>query len=164
MAYPLQSDGPEFAEFYQRHYRSVYRICYTYMKNQYDAEDCTEDTFVRAITASPSFENERHEHAWLSVTAINVCKDRLKHWWNRKVEPIENHENVLQKEPDESTGVLDAVMRLPPKYKDVVYLYYYDGYQTDEIGRMLGRPASTVRNQLRDARGKLKELLGGDRL
>ena len=53
-------------------------------------------------------------------------------------------------------------MALPVKYKEVVWLHYYEGYQTDEIAALLHRPASTVRNQLRDARGKLKEALGGE--
>ena len=55
-------------------------------------------------------------------------------------------------------------MALPVKYKEVVWLHYYEGYRTDEIAAMLGRPPSTVRNQLRDARGKLKGLLGGEDL
>ena len=55
-----------------------------------------------------------------------------------------------------------AQVALPVKYKEVVWLHYYEGYQTDEIAALLHRPASTVRNQLRDARGKLKEALGGE--
>ena len=57
---------------------------------------------------------------------------------------------------------LDAVMRLPEKYKDVVYLHYYEGYRTEEIARMLGAPPSTIRNRLRDARALLKEMLEAD--
>ncbi|MGN0507065.1 MAG: RNA polymerase sigma factor [Lachnospiraceae bacterium] len=154
--------GKEFEEFYERHYKAVYRLCYTYMKNSFDAEDCTEDTFVRVLSGSYSFENEQHEHSWLMVTAGNVCKDRLKHWWRRKVEPVEEYEETLsepEREPDET---LEAVLELPTKYKEVVYLHYYEGYQTEKIAAMLKRPASTVRNQLRDARIKLKQRLGGD--
>ena len=65
-------------------------------------------------------------------------------------------------EPDEKREVVDAVMALPVKYKEVVWLHYYEGYQTDEIAAMLDRPPSTVQNQLRDARAKLKLTLGGE--
>ena len=150
-----------FEAFYLRHFKAVYRVCYAFMKNAQDAEDCTEDAFVRAMTCGVAFENERHERSWLTTTAMNVCKDKLKHWWRRKVTPIDE-ETELAAETDEKSEVADAVMALPVKYKEVVWLYYYEGYQTDEIAAMLGRAPSTVRNQLRDARAKLKLTLGGE--
>ena len=151
----------DFEAFYLRHFKAVYRVCYAFMKNAQDAEDCTEDAFVRAMTCGVAFENERHERSWLTTTAMNVCKDKLKHWWRRKVTPIDE-ETELAAETDEKSEVADAVMALPVKYKEVVWLYYYEGYQTDEIAAMLGRAPSTVRNQLRDARAKLKLTLGGE--
>ena len=151
-----------FAQLYQRQFQAVYRVCYTYMKNPYDAEDCTEDAFVHYLRHPVVFENERHERSWLTVTAMNVCKDRLKHWWHKKTVPLEDYEQTLAAPEQDQT--LEAVMALPPKYKDVIYLHYYEGYKTDEIAAMLHRPASTVRNQLRDAREKLRVQLGGDGL
>lgn len=61
-------------------------------------------------------------------------------------------------ETDETLG---EVMKLPPKYKDVIILHYYMGYKTDEIAKMLKKPPSTVRNHLREAREALKVKLGG---
>ena len=122
----------DFEAFYLRHFKAIYRVCYAFMKNAADAEDCTEDAFVKAMSCDISFENERHERSWLTTTAMNICKDKLKHWW------------------------------LPVKYKEVVWLHYYEGYQTDEIALMLKRSPSTVRGQLRDARAKLKLTLGGE--
>lgn len=146
---------------YLRHFKAIYRVCYTFMKKPQDAEDCAEDTFVRLMTHDVPFENERHERSWLTTTAMNICKDKLKHWWRRKVTSIEE-ETEQAVEPDEKSEVVDAVMALPVKYKEVVWLHYYEGYQTDEIAAMLNRPPSTVRNQLRDARAKLKLALGGE--
>ena len=151
----------DFEAFYLRHFKAIYRVCYAFMKNAQDAEDCTEDTFVRAMTCDAAFENERHERSWLTTTAMNICKDRLKHWWRQKVTPIDE-ETERATEPDEKREVVDAVMALPVKYKEVVWLHYYEGYRTDEIAAMLHRPPSTVRNQLRDARAKLKLSLGGE--
>ena len=159
----FRTPGGSFEAFYLRHYKAVYRLCYTFMKNPQDAEDCAEDVFLRAMTSGAAFENERHERAWLTTTAMNLCKDRLKHWWRRKVTPLDEQIDLpAPGAPGEDSGLLDAVMALPVKYKEVVWLHYYEGYQTDEIAAMLGRPASTVRNQLRDAREKLRQQLGGD--
>ena len=147
----------DFEAFYLRHFKAIYRVCYAFMKNAQDAEDCTEDTFVRAMTSDVSFENERHERSWLT-TAMNICKDKLR----QKVSPIDEEAEQTDAEPDEKREVVEAVMALPVKYKEVVWLHYYEGYQTDEIALMLCRPPSTVRNQLRDARAKLKLTLGGE--
>ncbi len=152
----------DFEAFYLRHFKAIYRVCYAFLKNVQDAEDCTEDAFVKAMTSGAAFENERHERAWLTTTAMNLCKDRLKHWWWQKVTPLDEEAERASTEPDEGREVMEAVMALPVKYKEVVWLHYYEGYQTDEIAAMLDRPPSTVRNQLRDARAKLKLTLGGE--
>ena len=150
-----------FAEFYERHYRMVYRICFMYMKNKSEAEDCTEDVFVKVLSGNFIFHDETHEKKWLTVTAINLCKDRLKHWFRRMVSPIEDAEDKEGAEIPEPDETLDAVMKLPPKYKDVIYLHYYMDYKTDEIAEMLHKPPSTVRNHLSEARALLKKQIGG---
>ena len=152
----------DFEAFYFRHFKATYRVCYAFMKNAPDAEDCTEDAFVKAMTCGVSFENERHERAWLTTTAMNICKDKLKHWWRKKVTGMDEDTEQIAAEPGEKSKVMEAVMAQPVKYKEVVWLHYYEGYQTDEIAAMLHRPPSTVRNQLRDARAKLKRTLGGE--
>lgn len=110
----------DFEAFYLRHFKTIYRVCYAFMKNAQDAEDCTEDTFVKAMTSDVSFENERHERSWLTTTAMNICKDKLKHWWRQKVEPIDEDTEQIAVEPDEKSEVVEAVMALPVKYKEVV--------------------------------------------
>ena len=57
---------------------------------------------------------------------------------------------------------MEAIQKLDPKYKEVILLFYYMGYKTDEIAKMLDKPPSTVRNLLADARKKLKVMLGDD--
>ena len=84
---------PDFAEFYKRHFEAVYRICYIFMQNAADAEDCTEDVFVKAMSAE--FNDEKPARAWLTVTAKNLCRDRLKHWWRKKTEPIDDYAETL---------------------------------------------------------------------
>ena len=159
----LRTDA-DFEAFYERHWKYVYRLCFTYMKSEADAEDCTEDVFVKALTGGCEYEDETHERKWLAVTAIHLCRDRLKSFARRNVGSIDDDRmpEIAAPESEDHSDVLDAVMNLPPKLKDVILLFYYDGYQTDEIAAMLGRPPSTVRNQLRDARNLLKSILGGD--
>ncbi len=161
--FPTDAD---FEVFYERHWKYVYRLCFSYMKNPSDAEDCVEDAFVRALSRDLPFEDEVHERKWLTVTAINICKDKLKSAAYRSTVSMEEDSvpEPASEEPEDYSDVLEAVLALPEKYKDVVWLFYYDGYQTDEIASMLGRPASTIRNQLRDARAILKKTLEGGRI
>lgn len=156
--FTLHTDA-DFIAFYERHWKYVYRLCFTYMKNASDAEDCAEDVFVKVFTGNFSFEDETHERKWLTVTAINHCKDKLKHWWHKEVSSIEESQEISAEEQEDHSEVLESVLKLPVKYKDVIWMYYHDGYQTDEIAQLLNRPPSTVRNQLKDARNLLKKQL-----
>ena len=163
MPNPAKTDA-EFEAFYERHWMYVYRLCRTYLTDDASAEDCVEDVFVKVLTGEYSFEDAVHERKWLTVAAVNLCKDRLKRFDRRNVCSLDD-ENVPEPaapEPEEHSDLREAVLALPPKLKDVVLLFYYDGYQTDEIADLLDRPPSTVRNQLRDARNLLKTALGGD--
>lgn len=119
-----------FKEFYERNYKTVYHICFTYMKNKSEAEDCTEDVFVKVLTGNFTFNDETHEKKWLTVTAINLCKDRLKHWFRRMVSPIEDAGEIESDPPAEPDETLEIVKKLPTKYKDVIYLHYYMDYKT----------------------------------
>ncbi len=128
-----QYAGEWFEAFYERNYKLVYRLCFTYMKNQAEAEDCTEDVFVKVLTGDFSFNDETHEKKWLTITAINLCKDRLKHWWHRQVTSIEEEPEIPVENAIPIDETLEAVRKLPVKYKDVIYLHYYMDYKTDDI-------------------------------
>ena len=161
MSNSLLRTDKEIAEIYKRHSKTVYRVCFAYMKNPADTEDAVQDTFFQLIRSAPAFESEEHEKAWLIRTATNVCKNALRHWWRRR-ENIEDFHDLPSSDTVEMDSVLQAVMELPEKYKTLVYLYYYEGYTGVEISRILKKPQSTVRNYLHDARAILKERLGDD--
>ena len=161
MSDSLLRTDKEIAEMYIRHGRTVYRVCYAFMKNPADTEDAVQDTFFQLIKSGPAFESEEHEKAWLIRTASNICKNALRHWWRRR-ENIEDFRDLPGSEGIETDEVLQTVMNLPDKYKAVVYLYYYEGYSSVEIAEILKKPQSTVRNCLRDARAILKERLGDE--
>lgn len=149
----------QFIEVYSRQVSTVYRVCYSFMKTRSDAEDMVQETFLRLLSNRPKFENERHEKAWLVVTASNLCKDSLKKWW-RKNENIDDFGEIPEEEPEEDS-ILECILRLPADYKDAVYLYYYEGYTTVEIARHLKCPEATVRSRLSRARKQLQSMMGG---
>lgn len=153
-------DADVFGEFYTRNYKLVYRVCYTYMQNRFDAEDCTENVFVKVLTGRYTFRDVDHEAAWLTVVSMNLCRDKLKARRRHAEVSLDDVGDIADEDPgiDET---LREVMRLPLKYKDVVYMYYYMGYPTDRIAAELYKPASTVRNHLREAREMLRVRLAG---
>lgn len=161
MASSLRTDE-EIIEIYNRHVDTVYRVCFSFMKNRPEAEDMVQETFLRLITSGNSFENERHEKAWLIVTASNLCRDSLKKWWRRN-ENIEDYSSSLIEMTHADNEVLDAILTLPNDYKCVVYMYYYEGYTTPEIADFLHCPQATVRSRLSRARKQLSFMLGGER-
>lgn len=155
----LQGEKAYFVEVYSRQVDTVYRVCYSYMKNRADTEDLVQETFLKLLSSQKRFENERHEKAWLIVTASNLCKDTLKKWW-RKNENIDDFLDIAADDPQED-GILDVILRLPDDYKDAVYMYYYEGYTTVEIAQHLHCPEATVRSRLMRAKKKLQVMLGG---
>lgn len=151
----------EIIEIYERNVDMVYRICYSFLKNTMDTEDMVQNTFIKILDQSVVFESTEHEKAWLIVTAKNLCKNHLKHWWQKR-ENIEDEINIVQMDKKEEGEVLKSVMKLPEKYRITLYLYYYEGYDSNEIGKMMDKPPSTIRNYLKRGRDRLKEMIGDD--
>ena len=157
MTNPLLRTDKEITELYERHKDMIYRICFAYMKNTADTEDIIQDTFCKLITSGIFFESTEHEKAWLIRVATNLCKNKLRHWW-RKRENLEDYGN-LQTGGIEIDDTFSVVMELPGKYKTIVYLYYYEGYDSVEISKILQKPQSTIRFYLSNARKILREKL-----
>lgn len=151
----------EIIEIYERNVDMVYRICYSFLKNTMDTEDMVQNTFIKILDQSVVLESPEHEKAWLIVTAKNLCKNHLKHWWQKR-ENIEDEINRVQMDEKEEGDVLKSVMKLPEKYRITLYLYYYEGYDSNEIGKIMDKPPSTIRNYLKRGRDRLKEMIGDD--
>ncbi len=150
-----------YREFYKRNAKNIYRICFLYLKNHHDTEDAVQTCFVKAFENHIKFDNPAHERAWLAVTAANICKSilRKRHKKDIYIEDLPQ-EPVWQESGNKD--VLIAVMNLPDKYKDIVYLHYYEGYSTAEVANILSMKDSTVRCYLRRSRELLKIDLGGE--
>lgn len=138
----------------------ILRLSYTWLKSTYDAEDICQTVFLKILTGAYSFDSPAHEKAWVIRTAINACKDELKAFRRRSVGLESITEAAAPQIPEDE--VLDVVMRLPQKYREVIYLYYYEGYSIRETASFLNRSESAVTAQLDRGRKKLRGLLGGD--
>lgn len=142
---------------YKQYSGTLHRLCYSFLKNKADAEDAVHETFIKLFKKENEFESSEHERGWLITTASNICKNILRRK-DRIHERIEDHE-VMVEAQTEYSEVADAILALPDKYKEVVYLYYYDGLTTDEIARLLSLSPSTVRSQLLRARKLMRNIL-----
>ncbi|MBS7008402.1 RNA polymerase sigma factor [Anaerostipes sp.] len=138
------------------------KICFMHLKNYSDVEDVFQDVFLKYMQSDISFESEEHKKAWLIRVTVNRCKDVLKNFFRRNAVSIDSAstEPVFLNERD--LDVFDAVAKLPTKFKNVVYLFYYEEYTVPEIARILHKKENTIYTWLGRARNKLKENLGGD--
>lgn len=140
----------------------IKRVCFYHLKNEADTEDVFQNVFLKYMLYEGQFADWEHEKAWLLRVAINACKDYLKNFFRRSVVSFEVLRAVEADEQEDHREVLAAVLALPGKYKDVIYLHYYEGYSAGEIGKILGKKENTVYSLLSRGRGMLKEMLGGD--
>lgn len=146
-------------EALRKYSNMVRRICFMYLHNRQDVEDVFQEVFLKLLQTDMNFENEEHEKAWLCRVTINKCKDLCKAFWRKNVDSIEDME--IPFEENKEREVLFAVLSLPKKYKDVIYLFYYEGYTAKEIARLLNQNENTVYSNLHRARKILKSKLGG---
>lgn len=142
----------------------VRRICLYHLKNISDTEDICQSVFLKYMLYEGEFKDLEHEKAWLIRVTINACKDYFKSLSRHKTSPLE----LISQEPSsleaEQSEVLEAVLSLPSKYKDVIYLYYYEGYLAGEIAKLIKSKENTVYSLLSRGRNILKKKLGGDLL
>jgi RNA polymerase sigma-70 factor (ECF subfamily) len=141
---------------------TVRRICIIHLKNHADVEDIFQEVFLKYLLYGPPFESDTHEKAWLIRVAINACKDALKSFFRKNVASFDELYNEPFYLQEEESEVLSAVLSLPEKYRNVIYLHYYEGYPAVEIAKILGKNENTIYTWLGRARKELKESLGGE--
>ena len=136
---------------------TILRYAYSYLHNRSDTEEVLQDTLIQVLKTRPVFESDKHEKAWLLRVAGNLCKNRLK--YNRLRQTDELREELIAEQREDLSFIWDAVQALPVQYREVIHLFYREGYSTREISQILGRKEATIRSDLSRGRGKLKELL-----
>lgn len=137
----------------------IARLSYTYLRSTQDGEDICQGVLLKLLAEDRVFQSREHEKAWVVRTAINACKDELRAF-RRKAVPLEEVPETAAPEPPRS-DVLEAVMALPGKYREAIYLFYYEGYSAKEIAALTGRSEAAVAAHLSRGRKKLRDMLGG---
>lgn len=137
----------------------VYRTALCYCKNTHDAEDIVQNTFVKLLQTDMEFQDEEHIRRWLIRVAINECKNMWKSFWRKNITSIDELNCEPAYQMKEQKELLDMVLKLPPQYRIVMHLYYYEGYHVREIAEALHISESNVQIRLMRARNKLKEYM-----
>ena len=140
----------------------VRRVCMIHLKNHADTEDIFQTVFLKYVTGTTEFESEEHEKAWFIRVTINACKDLLRSFFRSRIVSLDDLLEQPDQVPEDHREVLEAVLALPDKYRDVVYLHYYEGYTAPEIGTILHKNPDTVYTLLTRARDELRKMLGGE--
>lgn len=139
---------------FHRYRDDVYRLAVNYTHSVQEAEDVCQTVFLKLIE-NPDIRPGK-ERAWLMQVTANTCRDLLRSsWWKRTV-PLEAAGAIPHEEADETIHLL---RKLPPQYRVVLYLHYYEQYTTSEIAKLLHIPAGTVSTRLRRGREQLKTML-----
>ena len=150
-------NNDEYARIVKLYYEDVKKVSFALCKDLYDAEDVTQTTFIKLLNQKEEFDDEYHIKRWLIKVAINECRLLWKSPWKTKVdyyvpEKAVNHRGM----DDEEQLVLDAVMKLKKKYREIVHLFYYEEYSAKEIAEILDINEGTVFKRLQRAREQIK--------
>lgn len=148
----------ERAKYYLDHYgESMLRLAYSYLHNYADAEEVIQDAIMKMLSTSNTYENVAHEKSYLLTIVSNLSKNRIK--YNKVRETDELSEELVGSSRDDLSYVWDAVKHLSLKYREVIHLFYVEGYSTAEIASILSANENTVRSNLSRARVELKAIL-----
>ena len=140
----------------------IRRLCMIHLKNYADTEDIFQTVFLKYVLSSVSFESKEHEKAWFIRVTINACKDLLKSFIRSRTISLDERIEQPSEMSVDDRDVLEAVSSLPQKYKDVVYLHYYEDYTAPQISRILGKNVNTIYTLITRSKRLLREKLGGD--
>lgn len=156
-------EDQQFEELYEKYANDVLRVSYFYLGDRQQAEDVTQDVFVRLLTHAPELVPGK-EKAWLLKVALNRCRDLWRAAWVKRVvlgspameltpAPGNMEDHLEQQE------LLAAIRRLPADFRDAILLHYYQGYGISEIAEMMKVPEGTISSRLSRGRKKLEDLL-----
>ncbi|MDD4328013.1 MAG: sigma-70 family RNA polymerase sigma factor [Eubacteriales bacterium] len=150
-------------EVIERYGDMLFRICIVSLANRQDAEDALQETFLRYLTRAPEFNDAEHEKAWLIKVATNICKDLHRSIFRNTHMDIDEVGYFLAAEQkDEGTGILEEVLKLKPKYREILILHYVEGYKIREIAQILNISTQAAKKRLQYARDRLRVAADGD--
>ena len=146
---------------FERYGDMVYRIAISYGNQVSLAEDVVQEVFLRYLKKRPRFENSKHEKAWFIRVTVNCCKTMVSSPWIKRILPLDDiPQAALAFQNQQEDNLYDLMLHLPPKYRVVLYLRYYEEYQVKEIAELLHITPNLVSARLRRAKKMMeKEIL-----
>lgn len=155
---------PDLEHLVEQYGDSLLRMCFLYLKDIHLAEDAVQDTFIKVHNNYSNFKGNSEEKTWITKIAINVCKNYLRSsWWKHIDESavLNNIPSGRNEAAQQDDTLLVEIMKLSPKYREVILLYYYQDIKVRDIAKILDTPETTISVRLRRAREKLKKKLKG---
>ena len=150
-------------QIFRDYYQLIYRVAFSQVKNHADAEDITQEVFLKIIRHDMRYQSMEHERAWIVRVTVNLCRDLLKSKWHRTSVSMEDVSEAQRGSCENFTEIQDdmmwAVLQRPEKYRNCLYLFYYEDYSIKEIAQSLEMPENTVKTNLKRGRQALKEFL-----
>lgn len=147
-------------DIFTKYRDSIFAIGFNYFRNSFDADDIVQTTFYKLSRSSNEFDSEEHIRNWLIRVAVNECKSISLSPWKSRRENIDDYvQNLAVTDPDQG-ALFEEVMKMKKKYRQVLHLFYYEGYKTKEIADILNISESAARTRLSRARELLKNRLG----
>lgn len=140
---------------------TVYRVALNGCKNKYDADDIVQETFIKLLKCKRKFESDEHARNWLIRVTINECNNMWNSSWYKKVTLTDEQKDVPVFTDSDKSELYELVMKLTPKYRQVIYLYYFEEFSIKEVSDILKISQTAVSTRLQRARNMLKEQLGG---
>ena len=153
-------DKTEYTRLVEKYYEDIKRVAFAGTRDMFDAEDITQTAFMKLLNTSEEFEDDENIKMWLIRIAVNEYKSLWRSPWKSKVDfYIPERKAGAGGRDEERTRVMEAVLKLKQKYREVIHLFYYEDYTAKEIGEMLGISENTVFKRLQRAREKLKDVI-----
>ena len=146
----------EFEVRYHLFKETIYNIAYTYVKNKMDAEDITQDVFLKFLKYDGEFTTLDNEKYWLVRVTINTSKSFLTSSWKKKVALDDSATLIAQSESNDEVDYFRIITNLPNKLKEVIVLYYYENFKISEIAIILNSSESAIKKRLERARNQIK--------
>ena len=153
---PIRSEQ-DLEEVVHTYADMLYRICLTMLKNPWEAEDVVQDTFLKYYQSDKVFESAEHRKAWLITVAVNECKNLLGFFRRHQEVSWEEWHECVQAPPSAESDILEALLKLPPKHRIVMTLYYVEEYKVQEIADILHLTTSAVKMRLQKGRKLLQD-------
>ncbi|MCL1848052.1 MAG: sigma-70 family RNA polymerase sigma factor [Coriobacteriia bacterium] len=154
MQYDLEQIVREYGDL-------VLRLAVSNTLNRADAEDVFQEVFIRLVRSLAKIENEEHLRHWLIRTTINRCKSLFSSAPRRRELPVDELPETVEASPDnqEATPAIDALQRLPEKYRAPLHLFYCEDLPISAIAGILDSSEGTVKSLLSRGRALLRESL-----